>query len=143
MFACYIAWPIFSLSICHRPVLSSSGEFSPVYRDTLALWLFSSYCFSFFFLSSDEGAQFPSLRELDQLPGVATVWYRLGLQLEVKTEDLDVIEMKYRDADMCKIKMFAEWLRCDTNPTYKKLVVALLAVGKRNLAESVCSARGE
>ena len=75
---------------------------------------------------------------------MATVWYRLGLQLGVRVDDLDTIEGNYaRDADMCKIKMFAEWLRGDTNPTYEKLVRALAAVGKRELAESICGAQGK
>ena len=95
-------------------------------------------------LFSDEGGHSLTLRELDQLPGVGTIWYRLGLQLGVRADDLDMIEKNYpRDVDMCKIKMFAEWRRGDTDPTYETLVRALAAVGKRKLAESVCSARGK
>ena len=95
-------------------------------------------------LFSDEGDHSPTLRELDQVPGVAAIWYRLGLQLGVREDDLDLIEVQYpRNADLCKIKMFAEWRRGDTNPTYEKLVRALGAVGKRKLAESVCSAQGK
>ena len=95
-------------------------------------------------LFSDEGGHSPTLRELDQLLGVGTMWYRLGLQLGVRADDLDMIEKNYpRDTDMCKIKMFAEWRRGDTNPTYEKLVRALAAVGKRKLAESVCRDRGK
>ena len=91
-----------------------------------------------------EGGHCPSLQELDQLSGVTTIWYKFGLQLGVSAEDLDIIETNYpRNADMCKIKMFAEWRRSDTNPTYEKLVRALAAVGKRKLAESVCSAQGK
>ena len=72
------------------------------------------------------------------------MWYKLGLQLGVRADDLEIIEKNYpRDADTCKIKMFAEWRRGDTNPTYEKLVTALSAVGKRKLAESVCSAQGK
>ena len=43
---------------------------------------------------------------------------------------------------MCKAKMFAAWLRMDTSATYEKLVKALAAVGKRNIAKSMCAARG-
>ena len=75
---------------------------------------------------------------------MTTVWYRLGLQLGVSADDLDVIEKNYpREADMCKIKMFAKWQRGDTNPTYETLVIALAAVGKRKLAESVCIVQGK
>lgn len=62
----------------------------------------------------------------------------------VTADDLDIIESNYpRNADMCKIKMFAEWRRGDTNSTYKKLVRALAAFGKRKLAESVCRDQGK
>ena len=74
---------------------------------------------------------------------MTTSWYRLGLQLGVKVDELNVIEKNYpRDANMCKIKMFTEWQRGDTNPTYHNLVRALAAVGKKKLAESVCSDQG-
>ncbi len=74
---------------------------------------------------------------------MTAVWYRLGLQLGVRADDLDMIEKKYpRDADMCKVRMFAEWQRGDANPTYETLVRALASIGKRKLAESVCSTQG-
>ena len=43
---------------------------------------------------------------------------------------------------MCKNKMFAAWLRMDTSATYERLARALVAVGKRNIAETLCTARG-
>ena len=74
---------------------------------------------------------------------MATVWYRLGLRLGVRADDLDVIEKNYpRDTDMCKVKMFNKWLKSDTDPNYEKLIKALAAVGKRCLAESVCADQG-
>ena len=70
-------------------------------------------------------------------------WHLLGLQLEVRADELDVIERNYpRDNHVCKAKMFGAWLRVDTNATYEKLVRALVAVGKRNIAEAMCIARG-
>ena len=92
-------------------------------------------------LISGEGGHSPSLYKLNQIPGVTTIWYRLGLQLGVRADDLDMIETNY--ADLCKIKMFTKWQEGDTNPTYEKLVRALAAVGERKLAESVCSAQGK
>ena len=74
---------------------------------------------------------------------MATTWYRLGLQLGVRADDLEVIESNYlRDTSMCKVKMFDKWLRSDANPNYEKLIKALAAVGKRRLAESVCADQG-
>ena len=72
---------------------------------------------------------------------MTTIWYKLGLQLGVRADDLDMIEKS--NADACMIKMFAKWQGGDTNPTYKKLVRGLAAVGERELAESVCSAQGK
>ena len=43
---------------------------------------------------------------------------------------------------MCKVKMFGAWLRMDTSASYRKLSRALVAVGKRNIAEAMCTARG-
>ena len=72
------------------------------------------------------------------------IWYRLGLQLGVRADKLNTIEKNYpRDADMSKIKMFAEWLSSDTDPTYEKLVKGLATVKKRKLAESICKAQGK
>ena len=83
----------------------------------------------------------PTLRDLSLLP--VPNWYLLGLQLRVSADELDVIERNYpRDNHMCKVKMFGAWLRMDTSATYEKLARALVTVGKRNIAEALCTARG-
>ena len=83
----------------------------------------------------------PTLRDLSLLS--VTNWYLLGLQLGVSTDELEVIERNYpRNNHMCKIKMFGTWLRTDTSASYRKLVKALTAIGKRSIAEAVCTARG-
>ena len=43
---------------------------------------------------------------------------------------------------MCKIKMFETWLRMDSSATYERLARTLVTVGKRNIAEAMCTARG-
>ena len=89
-----------------------------------------------------EGGCSPSLQELALLP-VAAKWYRLGVQLGVKANDLDVIADNHQqNAEMCQIKMFTEWLRGGMNTTNEKLVRALAAVGERKLAETLRSAQG-
>ena len=83
----------------------------------------------------------PTLRDLSLLP--VPDWYLLGLQLGVSTDELDVIERNYpRDNHMCKVRMFGAWLRMDTSATYRKLARALVTLGKRNIAEALCTARG-
>ena len=82
-----------------------------------------------------------TLRDLSILP--VPNWYLLGLQLGVSGDDLDMIERNYpRDNDLCKVKMFGAWLRMDTSATYRKLARALVTLGKRNIAEAMCTARG-
>ena len=84
----------------------------------------------------------PTLRELCELP-VANCWYRLGVQLGIPDNELDVIELNYpRDAEMCQSKMFSAWLRSESAPTYEKVVKALVAVDKTSLAEMLCGKYG-
>ena len=84
----------------------------------------------------------PILRELSELP-VAACWYRLGIQLGVAEDDLDVIEKDYpRDTKLCKVKMFGAWLRSDTSATHEKLIKALVAIGKTSLARQLCGEYG-
>ena len=83
----------------------------------------------------------PTLRDLSLLP--VPNWYPLGLQLGVGGDELNVIERDYpRDNNMCKLKMFGVWLRGDSNATFGKLARALTAIGKRNVAEAMCTERG-
>ena len=83
----------------------------------------------------------PTLRDLSLLS--VPNWYLLSLQLGISGDELDVIERNYpRDNDLCKVKMFGAWLKMDTSATYRKLARALVAVGKRNIAEAMCTARG-
>ena len=71
-------------------------------------------------------------------------WYLLGLQLGISGDELDVIEMNYpRNNHMCKVKMFGVWLRVDTSATYRKLARALVSLGKRNIAEKICTEKGK
>ena len=70
-------------------------------------------------------------------------WYRLGIQLGVTEDNLDVIEQNYpRDVKMCRSKMFSTWLRSDSSAAYKKLIKALLEVDKTSLAETLCRKYG-
>ena len=80
----------------------------------------------------------PALRELRQLP--VTKWYNLGLQLQVNQEELEMIQSK--DDRICQTKMFGVWLREAEHPNYKKLLRALVAIGKKDIAESLCDKEG-
>ena len=83
----------------------------------------------------------PTLRDLSLIS--VPNWYLLGLQLGVSGDKLDMIEKNYsRNNHMCKVKMFGTWLRLDTSATYGKLTRALIAVGNRTIAETVCITKG-
>ena len=83
----------------------------------------------------------PTLQELRQL--AVSKWYSLGLQLQVNQEELEKIQLKYpRNDRICQTKMFGVWLREVENPNYQKLLTALVAIGRRNIAESVCKKKG-
>ena len=83
----------------------------------------------------------PTLRDLSLLS--VPNWYLLGLQLGVSGDELEMIERNYpRQNDLCKVKMFGAWLRVDTSASYRKLARALVTLGERKIAESMCTARG-
>ena len=94
-----------------------------------------------FLISITDLSSNPTLRELRQLP--VTKWYNLGLQLEVNQEELEKIQSKHPQNDrICQTKMFGVWVREVENPNYEKLLKALAAIGRRDIAEFVCDKEG-
>ena len=66
-------------------------------------------------------------------------WYDLGLQLGVENAELKMIQKNNpRDLTTCRREMFEAWLRITPNPSYQRLVEALLAVGETNEADRLC-----
>ena len=85
----------------------------------------------------------PNLRELSELPMV-DCWQRLGIQLGMRKDELDVIEQNHpRDAKRWRLEMFETWLRSDTSATYEKLIKALVVVGESSLAKELCRKYGK
>ena len=71
------------------------------------------------------------------------LWYALGTELEIDDEELDDLEEKYKDDPHKRLlKMFGVWLKKGENPTYRKLLKALVNIGKRDVAESICTEIG-
>ena len=71
-------------------------------------------------------------------------WFQAGIQLGVKEYELKTIEQNYpKDSKRCKDEMFIAWLNSDPSASYEKLAKALFAIGKKSIAESICSAHGE
>ena len=85
----------------------------------------------------------PKLKTLNKYNDLNEKWYFLGAELEVDDEELDKIEDKYSDDPMRMIKMFGVWLKQGENPTYKKLIKALVDIDKKDIAESICTDLGK
>ena len=85
----------------------------------------------------------PNIRDLSKSCLVLHKWYLLGIELEVDQDELEKIEEKYNDDHMRMIKMFGVWLRTSSSPTYGTLIKALIDIGKKNTAESLCQQLGK
>ena len=86
-----------------------------------------------------------NLAYLSSLP-VAAVWRRLGLQLGVPDYQLDIMQEnnagRVDPSSNCLYSMFNWWLKGSDSPTPKQLVIALSAIGKRDVAENVAQKYG-
>ena len=85
----------------------------------------------------------PKLKTLNKYHGLTKEWYFLGAELEVDDEELDKIEAEYSDDRMRMIKMFGIWLKQGENPTYRKLIKALVEIDKEDIAKSICTGLGK
>ena len=64
-------------------------------------------------------------------------WYPLGLQLGVPEADLRMIENTYKRTEDKKLHMLSEWQRINEQPSWSKLVRALVAVNERHVARTI------
>ena len=85
----------------------------------------------------------PKLSTLIKYHDLNKEWYFLGAILEVDSEELNKIEDKYSDDRMRMVKMFGVWLEKGENPTYGKLLKALVDIDKEDIAQSICTGLGK
>ena len=85
----------------------------------------------------------PKRKDINKYSELDKKWYSLGTELEIDDEKLDQLEEKYSNPHKRVIKVFGVWLEKGENPTYRKLFKALVNVGKRDVAESICSEIGK
>ena len=85
----------------------------------------------------------PKRKDINKYSELDKKWYSLGTELEIDDEKLDQLEEKYSDPHKRVIKVFGVWLEKGENPTYRKLFKALVNVGKRDVAESICTEIGK
>ena len=84
----------------------------------------------------------PTLKDLDLI--TLSDWYGVGLQLELKYQDLDIIERDCSDdSRRCQRKMFKLWLRTSPNPTYAQVAIALDQSREETLAHQIRKKYGE
>ena len=70
-------------------------------------------------------------------------WYGVGLQLEIKESELDVIRKNFSNVKEQKREMFSIWLRQTPQPSYLQLARALFAAEETRLGYSVCQKYGK
>ena len=85
----------------------------------------------------------PKLKTLNKYHDLSNKWYILGAELDIDYEDLNRIEDKYSDDHMRMVKMFGVWLKEGEDPTYRKLLQALVEIDKRDIAQSICTGLGK
>ena len=78
---------------------------------------------------------------LEELMGMCTEWYYLGLQLKVRTETLETIKAQFSDSTHLLLEMLKVWLTTSDNTSWKTLTDALRSriVGERWLADHLVS----
>ena len=84
----------------------------------------------------------PNLKDLVKVK--VENWYTLGLQLDIKYDDLDTIRSNCpQDQEGCKQNMFKAWLRNCPQASHRQLVQALVALGDVSEADNLCRKYGE
>ena len=84
----------------------------------------------------------PKRKDINKYRELDDEWYSLGVELETDDDDLDEVNNKYSNPHMRLIKMFGVWLEKGENPTYRQLLKALVNIGKRDVAELLCTELG-
>ena len=87
-----------------------------------------------------------AVKELVNLPIDKSLWYAIGQELGIKDYKLNEIkvdnEHKPNHSLACTTSMFLYWIQVEEEPTYHKLVIALSAVGMREVATALCDKYG-
>ena len=69
-------------------------------------------------------------------------WYPLGIQFGVPHADLMKIECDYQRTDDRMLHMISKWLRIDEQPSWSKVVRALVAINERHVARTIAEKYG-
>lgn len=78
----------------------------------------------------------PLLRDL--LEDVKTTkWYHLGLQLDISSHNLDIIEHDTNRLEDRLRQMFQKWLKICEKPSWRMIVNAVRTIGEKALAKKL------
>ena len=69
-------------------------------------------------------------------------WYPLGLQLGVPDAYLKVIESDYQRTEDRKLCSLSKWMDIDEQPSWSKVVRALVAISERHVARTIAEKYG-
>ena len=89
-----------------------------------------------------EASSKPKLKVINKYRKLDDKWYSLGIELEMDYKELNNLEQKHSDPHRRLINMFGVWLDKGENPTYRTLLKALVNIGKRDVAEAICTEIG-
>ena len=96
-------------------------------EEALYLFYIVSFCYSL------KAADKPLLRDL--LYNVKTTkWYRLGLELDIDSHSLDIIERDVSGVEDRLRMVFQKWLKVCKKPSWIAAVKALKVIGEEALA---------
>ena len=76
-------------------------------------------------------------RELDDK------WLSLGIELDMDYKELKKKKKRHSDPQRRLIDMFGVWLDKGKNPTYRRLLEALVEIDKKDVAQSICTKLGK
>ena len=85
----------------------------------------------------------PKLKDINKYQELHDKWYSLGIELEMDYKELDDLEQRDSDPYRRLIKMFGVWLEKGENPTYRKLLEALVEINKKDVAQSIYTKLGK
>ena len=68
---------------------------------------------------------------------IVTHWFELGVQLDIRSDELIKIRKDWRDTDPCKLEMVIHWLKIDPTASWKKLYDALENINEPLVAQRI------
>ena len=80
----------------------------------------------------------PTLKELKKALKSVSDWHSLGIYLDLKTHQLDMIEKNHRgDNERCRTEMLIAWLNNAKTPTWEAIIEALGQMEQCRVADDI------